>query len=421
MARLILFELKKMLTRRVSAAVNGGVLVFLCAIMVLNVVQTATTSASGEVLSGPAAIAQTRERTQEHAGAIDAERAAADIAAYQDAIFQKVDRDAVGDMTDAAVYSLMERTYTTEELYEFYNPYWSLLLRPWHVQGEEPAQTAARVTPEMASGWYDAVADLTQQQLDEGQGGMWEYSDAERAYWTGLEASVAEPIVYGYAGGWGNIINCVAFLVFAMLAVCVTLAPVFSFEYQSGADAVVLSTRNGRSRLVAAKVLASLAYATVYFMLAAGIICAFSLVFHGADGFDVSVQSSSLLSPYPLTMGQAALISVGLMLVACLGFACLTLLISSRTRSTLSVFVADVVLVLLTGLVPSAGVGVLERVLALFPLNFSNFSVLFTSLESYPLGPVVLDIITMVPLVYVVLALVATPLAALSFRRHQVA
>lgn len=109
------------------------------------------------------------------------------------------------------------------------------------------------------------------------------------------------------------------------------------------------------------------------------------------------------------------------MYVACLGFACLTLGVSSRARSTLAVFLTDVVLVLLTGLVPSGGIGLLERVLALFPLNFANFSVPFSALDSYPLGPVVLDLIGMVVAVYALLALVMTPLAALSFRRHQVA
>ena len=61
------------------------------------------------------------------------------------------------------------------------------------------------------------------------------------------------------------------------------------------------------------------------------------------------------------------------------------------------------------------------RVLALFPINFANFSVLYTALESYPLGPAVLDLVGMVLLVYAALALVSAPVAAISFRRHQVA
>lgn len=421
MARLILFEIKKMLTRRTALAANVGVVVFLVAIMALNVAQAKTTDASGAILSGTDAIAQSRQEADAHAGAITPERAAADIAAYQERLFSRIDRDEVTQMTGSAVYDLMFQSFSDEEVYELYNPYWSWLLRPWRVSGEEPAQTAARVTPEMAADWYGAVSELTQYALDDGQAGMWEYSQAERAYWTEMRAGVSEPIEYGYVGGWENIISCAAFLVFSILAVCVTLAPTFSFEYQSGADAVVLATRRGRSTLVAAKVVAALAYATAYFLLCAVIIVGFSLVFYGADGFGLSMQSMALSSPYPLSAGQAALVLVGLMYVACLGFACLTLGVSSRARSTLAVFLTDVVLVLLTGLVPSGGIGLLERALALFPLNFANFSVPFSALESYPLGPVVLDLIGMVVVVYALLALVMTPLAALSFRRHQVA
>ena len=421
MPRLMLFELKKMLTRRVVLVANVGVIAFLVGIMTLNVVQARTTDASGAILSGTEAIAQTRLEANAHAGAITPERAAADIAAYQERLFSRIDRDEVTQMTGSAVYDLMFQSFSDEEVYELYNPYWSWLLRPWRVSGEEPAQTAARVTPEMAADWYGAVAGLTQDALDDGQAGMWEYGQAERAYWTDKQADVAEPIEYGYVGGWENIISCAAFLVFAILAVCVTLASTFSFEYQSGADAVVLATRRGRSALVGAKVAAARVYATGYFALCAAVVVGFSLVFYGADGFWLSMQSMALSSPYPLTAGQAALVLVGLMYAACMGFACLTLALSSRTSSTLSVFLTDVVLVLLTGLVPSGGIGVLERVLALFPLNFANFSVPFSALESYPLGPVVLDLIGMVVATYALVSLVSTPLAALSFRRHQVA
>ena len=421
MARLMWFELKKMLARRVALAANIGVAVFLIGIMTLNVVQNRQSNSEGQIVSGMEAIAQARSEDEAHAGPITAERVSADIAAYQERVFSRIDRDAVLTMTGSAVYDLMFQNFSDEEVYELYNPYWSMLLRPWRATGEEPAQTAARVTPEMAAGWYGAVSALTQDALDDGQAGMWEYTDAERAYWTEKQAGVAEPIAYGYAGGWGNIIDCAAFLVFAILAVCVTLAPTFSFEYQSGADAVVLATRRGRSTLVAAKVIAALAYATAYFLLCASVIVGFSLVFYGADGFGLSIQSIALSSPYPLTVGQAALITVGLMYAACLGFVCLTLAMSSRTRSTLAVFLTDVVLVLLTGLVPSGGIGALERALALFPLNFANFSTLFAAFESYPMGPVVFDLIGMVVAVYAGLVVAATPVAAISFRRRQVA
>ena len=146
MRSLVWFELKKMLARRVALAVNVGVIVLIAGVMALNVVQCKTTDAQGEIVSGVEAIAQTRAEAEEHQGAITAERAASDIAAYQETLFERIDRDAVGGMTGAAVYDLMFQNFSDEEVYELYNPYWSTLLKPWKVAGEEPAQTAARVT-----------------------------------------------------------------------------------------------------------------------------------------------------------------------------------------------------------------------------------------------------------------------------------
>ncbi len=46
---------------------------------------------------------------------------------------------------------------------------------------------------------------------------------------------------------------------------------------------------------------------------------------------------------------------------------------------------------------------------------------LFSAFESYALRPEVIDLIGMVTVIYLVLVLVATPVAAVSFRHHQVA
>lgn len=420
MRSLVWFELKKMLARRVALVVNVGMLVLLVVVMALNVAQTMTMGDDGQTISGPAAIAHMRAEDEAHAGVLEPAKVAADIAAYREKAFARIDPAQIASMTDAAAYSLVCETYGEDAVWEFYSPYNSFLLNVWDKPGEDPIQIAARVTPEMANDWYGAVAQLTQNALDDGQGGSWVYSDAERAYWTDMQARVPAPLSYGYVGGWENIINCAAFLVLAIIAVCVTAAPVFAGEYQAGTDAVVLATRYGRSRLIAAKTIAVFLYAVAYFALAASIVCCLTVAFHGAGGLWLPVQNISLSSPYPLSAGEAALLSVGLMGVACLGFAAFTLFLSSRMRSTLPVFVVDVALLMLTGMVPSAGNGVLAHLFALFPLGFSNFSQLFAALNSYAVGPVVADLIGMVVVVYAALTLAAVPAAALSFRRHQV-
>lgn len=420
MFRLVRFELMKMLRKRVSLAVCCGVLALLAGVMALNVVQARTESSAGEVLNGPAAIEARKATVDAHATVLTQERVAEDIAAYREIAFASIDPEELNGLTNAAAYDLMVRTYDAQTVAYLTDPYWSFIFRPWYRSGEMPLQIAARVTDEQAQDFSGGVASLVQAALDDGQAGSWEYTDAERAWWTAVQAEVPQPLAYGYVGGWSNVVDCAAFLVFAMLAVCTVLTPVFASEYQNGTDAVLLAARFGRSKLVAAKILAAFSFATGYFALCASVVCGVSLAFYGADGFWLPVQNIALGIPYPITAGEAALVTVGLMYAATLGMAGLTLLLSSRTRSVLAVFVVGVAVVFLTGLVPSGGNGAVQHLLDVFPLGFSNAHVLFVSMTSYPIGGFVIDLIGAVAFVWTAAALICAPLAARSFRRHQV-
>ena len=57
--------------------------------------------------------------------------------------------------------------------------------------------------------------------------------------------------------GWLTINTCFELLMFAIVAVCIVLAPVFSGEYQAGTDAVILSGKYGKTKLTTAKIMAS--------------------------------------------------------------------------------------------------------------------------------------------------------------------
>lgn len=421
MLSLIKFELKKMLTRRVAVAVNAGVLVMLIAVMALNVMQARAEGNTGEILSGPEAIARRREVAEARAGELTPERVAADIARYQEIAYERLDPEELAEMSDAAAYEAVAEAYDEATRLELYDPYYITLLKPWSVRGLEPYQYAFRVTPEMALDFYGALAASLQDSLDEGMGGEWVYSPAERAFWTEKEAGVAEPIGYGWSGGWDNILDCTAFLVFAIFAVCVTVTPLFASEYREGTDAVLLSSLNGRGRLVAAKLTAAVLYATALFAVGAAIVCGVSLVFYGAGGADLPIQNYALGSPYSLTMWQAAAVYVGVFYLVMLGMLALTLALSASTPSTLAIIVTDVVVLFVTGLLPSAGVGVLRHILTLFPMGLQSPFDMFAALFSYPVGSVVLDLIGMVGVVYGALVAVGVPLALCRWCRHQVA
>lgn len=417
---LVKFELKKLLARRTSQVVAAGVLVLLCVIMALNVVQTKTRSDAGEIVGGTVAIAQQKARADAHEGVLTVERVQEEVAAYKALAFSKVDPAQVEGLNADAAYTLMKEAYDEDEFRAIYDTYFSYLLSPWITGGLEQYQVAAQLDDEDVAGFYGAVAATLQRALDDGMGGTWTFSDAERAYWTDKQAAVAEPLAYGYAGGWADVMACIGFLAFAMVAVCVVLTPVFAGEYQDRTDAVLLAARYGRSKLVAAKIVASLLFATAYFALATAVIMGVALAFFGAEGGDLPVQVLGLGIPYDLTMAEATWTAVGLGYLMTLGLAGLTLLLSSKLRSQLAIFAACAALVFLTGMIPSGGNGALQHVLYLFPINALNDQVLYNALVSYPVGPLVIDLVGLLAILYVAVLVVCAPLAARAFRRHQV-
>ena len=418
---LIVFELKKIVRRRTTVVACGVLLALICFIMALNVLQTKTVTNSDEILSGLDAIAYNRDVANAHAGELTAERIVDDLTAYRDLTLSKMGVQELATMSDAAAYSLMTQAFTPEERAVLTDSYYNYLLAPWRAPGQEPYQAAAQLTDEQIANFYSEVDRWFQDSLDDNMGGSWKYSDSERAFWTDMQQRVGEPYEYGYAGGWEDILNCVAFLMFAMLGVCVALAPVFSGEYQERTDAVLLASRHGRGRLVVAKVVASFIFATAYFALYAAVICGVALVAFGAEGASLPVQAMTAFIPYDLTMAQAVGIAVGIAYVMTLGFAGLTLAISSRTKSTLAVFAIVAALILVSGMVPSAASGILMHILYLAPANALAPQPLLDTCMSYPLGPVVLDLQGACWVLYGVIALVCVPLAVISFRRHQVA
>ena len=420
MLDLVRFELKKLLVRRTSLIACAGILVMLCGIMTLNIVQTKTASDTGEVLNGTAAIAHQKEKAAAHEGVLTVERVQDEVAAYQALAFSKVDPADVAGLSDEAAYALTIQAYDEDEFRAIYDSYYAYLLSPWKVGALEPYQVAAQLDDGAADGFYEAVAGKLQRTLDNDMGGTWTYSDAERAYWTEKQGGVGEPLAYGYAGGWSDVLACLGFFAFAMVAVCIALTPVFSGEYQDRTDAVLLSSRYGRSKLVAAKIVAALAFATAYFALATLIIMGAALAFFGAEGGDLPVQVLSLSIPYDLTMAEATWTAVGIAYLMTLGLAGLTLLLSSKLRSQLAIFAACAALIFLTGMIPSGDNAVLLHALYLFPINGLNDQVLFNSLVSYPVGSFAIDLVGLLACVYALVLAACVPLAARAFRRHQV-
>lgn len=264
--------------------------------------------------------------------------------------------------------------------------------------------------------FYQARQDKIEKILNDPSSGL---SKEEQDYWRNKNSAVVEPFQYGYYGGWEIIISAFELLMFAVLAVCIVIAPVFSGEYQAGTDAVILSGKYGKTRLITAKILAALLFGVSAFTLHVIVAFALPLAAFGIDGWNLPLQINGTTIPYSLTFLEGTLVNLGVIYLVLTAMIGLTLFLSSKMKSPYLVLIIVVpALFLPMFLSPNGTSGLLNLLIFLTP--YQSLVPRFGSYISYQFGPAVFDAFTMRAIAYVVLALVLLPLARLGFRKHQV-
>ena len=245
-------------------------------------------------------------------------------------------------------------------------------------------------------------------------------SNEQKEYWGSMADKVKTPLQYGYYEGWEVIISSFELLMFALLAVCIVIAPVFSGEYQAGTDAVILSAKYGKTKLITAKTEASLLFGTVAFILHIVVACGLPLAAFGTDGWNLPLQIANTTIPYPFTFLQAVLINIGIIYLVLLAMIGLTLLLSAQMKSPYLVLVILVpVLFIPMFLTPNGTIGIYN--LTLFLLPYRSTMPEFGKYISYQFGGLVLDTLTVRAVLYAFLTVIMLPLARLGFKKHQVA
>lgn len=246
-----------------------------------------------------------------------------------------------------------------------------------------------------------------------------ELSGQQKEYWRDMDHKVEEPLQYGYHEGWTTLLSCFELLMFSLLAICIVIAPVFSGEYQAGTDAVILSAKYGKTKLITSKILASLLFGLLAFTVHILIAFGLPLAAFGIDGWNLPVQIVNTIVPYPFTFLQAALISLGVVYLILIAMIGLTLLLSSKMKSPYLVLIVLVpVLFIPLFLSPNGTAGLYNLILFLLPYHATMPGL--GKYIAYQFGGLVLDAFSTRAILYALLAVVMPPLARLGFKRHQV-
>lgn len=218
---------------------------------------------------------------------------------------------------------------------------------------------------------YVSDADSMYQERLQGVQNVWEYqhlTDGEKAYWEQKEQAIS-PYKWQYCEGWtsvfagGSILNM---LLLFLLTIC--LPGVFAEEHLRKTDQLILCSRFGKRTLYRAKLLAGVTFGVLSAVLLEVLNVTLNLWLYGADGFDACMQMVLIECSWTMTVGQAALMSLGLTLLLAVLYSVLAMLLVKLLKNSVAV------LGLLTGsfficllVQPPYTMGWLSRLYALLP------------------------------------------------------
>jgi len=154
---------------------------------------------------------------------------------------------------------------------------------------------------------------------------------------------------YNYSYGYQKVRNMMTTYPYTVgVMILIALAPLFSAEYARKTDALLLSAKNGKGKLVCAKIKAGLLIALAVW----GIITALNLLLiftiYGTIGWEAFWQNWVIdMAPFPWTQGQITIISIFTSLLGALFFALVVMLVSVCSKRPFIAIVIGAVILLL--------------------------------------------------------------------------
>ena len=149
-----------------------------------------------------------------------------------------------------------------------------------------------------------------------------------------------EEIKIGYVDGWlSTSRNMVRVFVALALAVIIMLAPIFSGEYE-GVDNIILTSKYGKTKCATAKVVAGIITAVFTTTLVAAFNLLFAFVFYGTEGLDCSILFApsdyvEAFIPFNITCWTLLKYQILLAFTCTLSVTGITLFLFSEKRSDL--------------------------------------------------------------------------------------
>ncbi|MDF2513337.1 MAG: hypothetical protein K0S04_3203 [Herbinix sp.] len=236
-----------------------------------------------------------------------------------------------------------------------------------------------------------------------------------------LDDQIETPITFSYVDGYTRFFNLAAtFGLTAAFVAAICIAPLFSGEYTSGADQIILSSKYGKNKLIKAKLLTGFSLAALICLMLMLLCFVLSMAIFGSDGGGAALQLYIMMSPYPVTMGQTAIFMSVCTLCSCLMTAAITMLLSAKLRTPFGVIILVGILLIIPLLffVPES-IPFLYKLSHLLPTNIMTFWAVTDGIQ-FELFGLVIKPYVFLPVFAILVGLFLIPFSYRSFKNHQI-
>lgn len=247
------------------------------------------------------------------------------------------------------------------------------------------------------------------------------FSEAEKEYWLEKAKAVDIPFQWGSTNAWDIIWTGIELLIYLFFVISICTAPIFAGEYQNRTDALLLTSKHGKSKVISAKILSAFTFAFIYIAVCSLASIGISIALLGIDGWRLPVQLWDTLIPYQMTVFKACVMNLSVMFLISFFITAFSLLISTLSKSSMIVLALDILLVFGTIFLPSSkSSGLWNKILYLLPLNCVDLKHVLRTYNSYQFGNLIISYLEMIFIVYITLTIICLLCTGKGFRNHQV-
>lgn len=231
-----------------------------------------------------------------------------------------------------------------------------------------------------------------------------------------------EPPVLGMSSRWESFLYSMMYIVMmAGILVIIVVSPVFSEEYSSGMDALILTTDCGKRQCALAKTAAAFCFSIGF---GAAVLLVGFLMFYigrGGAGWNADIQLGEMTIfakvPQPLKCYEAAILTVLVAMASIITVTGVTLLLSVVSRTSFISIILSAA-AYLTPMFITPGDENARRIIMLFPVNSLNVSGVLRA-GNFNAGAVEISIILIICAIAAVMLVLGTGYSQRVFSRHQ--